>query len=237
MYHGKCRLSAHKRPTSHLIVTCVHVLRSNLNQEEIGILRRINPPSQEAEDDSDNPEENEDHDDVLPITSESTPLYDLEYLNNSKDAMDIKLKKYFDNMPKHAILANILDPRVKLLFATLLDTQNSTKVNITSKKSSTSSFKKSNELLFKETITDIYNLFYLIEEEDDDIGVTPTTSLTTSSIFQSKRQLSVFEAMFLSSEDEQYSSSPPANTKVTVLFFNITVLLNMKMIITCHVIH
>ena len=142
-------------------------------------------------------------------TSESTPLYDLEYLNNSKDAMDIKLKKYFDNMPKHAILANILDPRVKLRFATLLDTQNSTKVNITSKKSSTSSLKKSNELLFKETITDIYNLFYLIEEEDDDIGVTPTTSLTTSSIFQSKRQLSVFEAMFLSSEDEQYSSSPP----------------------------
>ena len=89
----------------------------------------------------------------------------------------------------------------------------------------------------KETITDIYNLFYLIEEEDDDIGVTPTTSLTTSSIFQSKRQLSVFEAMFLSSDAEQYSSSPPANTKVNLLFFNITGLLNMKMIITCHVIH
>ncbi len=124
-------------------------------------MRRINPPSQEAEDDSDNPEENEDHDDVLQNTSEPTPLYDLEYLNNSKDAMDITLRKYFDNMPKHAILANILDPRrVNLRFTTLLDTQNSTNVTITSKKSSTSSLKKSNELLFKETIK-IFLIYFI----------------------------------------------------------------------------
>ena len=178
-------------------------------------MRRTNPTLQEAEDDSENQEENEDHDSILQNTSESAPLYDLEYLNSSKDAMDIKLRKYFENMPKHAILANILDPRVKLRFATLLDLQNSTKVTTTSKKGS-SSLKKSNELLFKETIIGFFNLFYLIQEEDDDIGVTPTTSTTSARIFQPKRQLSAFEQMFLSADGEEYSSSPPGNSKVKV---------------------
>ena len=202
-------------------------------------MRKINPPSQQGEDESDNEEEKEDHDSVLQNTAEPTPLYDLEYLNNSKDAMDIKLRKYFETMPKHAILANILDPRVELRFATLLDTQNSTKATYSSKKSGTSTLKKSNELLFKETITDIFNLFYVIEEEEDDIGVTPTTSVSTSRIFQSKRQLSVFEAMFLSSDGEQNSSSPQANTKVNVMFcLYIKIgLLTINMIINCHVIH
>ena len=108
-------------------------------------MRRTNPPLQEAEDDSDNQEENEDHDSILQNTSEQVPLYDLDYFNSSKDAMDIKLRKYFENMPKHAILANILDPRVKLRFSTLLDVQNSTKISTNSKKSS-SSLKKFNEL-------------------------------------------------------------------------------------------
>ena len=178
-------------------------------------MRRTNPPLQQTEDDSENQEENEDNDSILQSTSESAPLYDLEYLNSSKDAMDIKLRKYFENMPKHAIIANILDPRVKLRFATLLDLQNSTKVNTTSKKS-TSSLKKSNELLFKETIIGFFNLFYLIQEEDDDIGVTPTTSTTSARIFQPKRQLSAFEQMFLSSDGEEYSNSPPGNSKVKV---------------------
>jgi len=137
-------------------------------------LRRTNnPPLQEAEDDSENQEENEDQDSILQTTSESAPLYDLEYLNSSKDAMDIKMRKYFENMPKHAVLANILDPRVKLRFATLLDIQNSTKATVSSKKSSNSSLKKSNELLFKETIIGIFNLYYLNQEDEDDIGVTP----------------------------------------------------------------
>jgi hypothetical protein len=138
-------------------------------------LRRTNnPPLQEAEeDDSENQEKNEDQDSILQTISESAPLYDLEYLNSSKDAMDIKMRKYFENMPKHAILANILDPRVKLRFATLLDIQNSTKATVSSKKSSSSSLKKSNELLFKETIIGIFNLYYLNQEDEDDIGVTP----------------------------------------------------------------
>ena len=152
--------------------------------------------------------------------------------------MDINLRKYFENMPKHAILANILDPRLKLRFAILLDIQNSTKVTFSSKKSSSSSLKKSNELLFQETIIGIFNLFHLIQEEDDEIGVTPTTSTTFSRIFQSKRQLSVFEAMFLSSDSEQYSSSPPGNIKVNVLNFlynNNRGLLNINIMITFHV--
>ena len=66
------------------------------------------------------------------------------------------------------------------------------------------------------TIIGFFNLFYLIQEEDDDIGVTPTTSTTSARIFQPKRQLSAFEQMFLSSDGEEYSNSPPGNSKVKV---------------------
>ena len=156
-------MSAHKRPTSHLIViSCVHILRNNLKTEEINILRQNDQPSKQEEDDSDDLDEKED------ASSEHVvPLFDLEYLNNSKDAVDIKLRKYFDTMPKHAIVANILDPRVKLRFASLLDTLNASKVAFPTKKSGINSNKKTQEIVFKDTITELFEEFYLIPVDDE----------------------------------------------------------------------
>lgn len=214
IYHGICRLSANTRPTAHMIVSCVNILRSTLKSEEINILRRNDEPALKGDDDSVDFDEK----DTITETDKQVTHFDLEYLNNSKDAMDVKLRKYFDIMPKHAILANIMDPRAKLKFAVAQDTQNNSKVNTNTKRSSSSYLKKSQEDLFKETITEIFDQYYFIPADDltETIGTTPTTSLTSNALFAPKRTLNAFEALFVSADDENNSSSPAAVVKVSI---------------------
>jgi hypothetical protein len=82
------RLSAQQRPTSHLVVPTINILRQAFNHEELEILVENNE-SNDEESDSDLDDVNDHKKEMSKLSLET--FADLSYLNNSKDAMDVKL--------------------------------------------------------------------------------------------------------------------------------------------------
>ena len=140
------------------MVPTINILRQAFNHEELEILVENNE-SNDEESDSDLDDVNDNKKELPKLSLET--FADLSYLNNSKDAMDVKLLKYFENMPKQFIVANFLDPRQKTTIAVLQDQKMiSTKPFSQSNMKKTNTVRsatnnKSNEAVSIDTINDI----------------------------------------------------------------------------------
>ena len=141
---------------------------------------------------------------------------DLSYLNNSKDAMDVKLLKYFENMPKQFIVANLLDPRQKTTIARLQDEKMPNRSASTSTRKNTSSIRsfdtnKSNELISIETITEIYETYYNSKDDESDEEITQTqqSSSNTKGLFPQLPVKSLFESQLARAIENHPSPTGP----------------------------
>ena len=130
---------------------------------------------------------------------------DLSYLNNSKDAMDVKLLKYFENMPKQFIVANLLDPRQKTTIAVLQDQKMmSTKPLSQSNMKKTNTVRsannnKSNEAVSIDTINDIFDMYYHQSEDtiEEEMQM-PKVNSNVQRFFPSVSVKSLFESQLAS---------------------------------------
>ena len=170
--------------------------------EELEILVENNE-SNDEESDSDLDDVNDNKKELPKLSLET--FADLSYLNNSKDAMDVKLLKYFENMPKQFIVANFLDPRQKTTIAVLQDQKMmSTKPLSQSNMKKTNTVRsannnKSNEAVSIDTINDIFDMYYhqsedTIEEEME----MPKVNSNVQSFFPSVSVKSLFESQLAS---------------------------------------
>ena len=207
------------------MVPTINILRQAFNHEELEILVENNE-SNDEESDSDL-EDVHDNKKEMPKLSLET-FADLSYLNNSKDAMDVKLLKYFENMPKQFIVANLLDPRQKTTIAVLQDQKMmSTKPLSQSNMKKTNTVRsannnKSNEAVSIDTINDIFDMYYhqsedTIEEEME----MPKVNSNVQSFFPSGSVKSLFESQ-LASVVAHIPSPNLVSLKVRSFFSNCT---------------
>jgi hypothetical protein len=184
------------------VVPTINILRQAFNHEELEILVENNE-SNDEESDSDL-EDVHDNKKEMPKLSLET-FADLSYLNNSKDAMDVKLLKYFENMPKQFIVANLLDPRQKTTIAVLQDEkmmstksfpQSNTKKTNTVRSATNN---KSNEAISIDTINDIFDMYYHQSEDtiEEEMQM-PKVNSNVQSFFPSVSVKSLFESQLAS---------------------------------------
>ncbi len=184
------------------MVPTINILRQAFNHEELEILVENNE-SNDEESDSDL-EDVHDNKKEMPKLSLET-FADLSYLNNSKDAMDVKLLKYFENMPKQFIVANLLDPRQKTTIAVLQDEkmmstksfpQSNTKKTNTVRSATNN---KSNEAISIDTINDIFDMYYHQSEDtiEEEMQM-PKVNSNVQSFFPSVSVKSLFESQLAS---------------------------------------
>ena len=203
------------------MVPTINILRQAFNHEELEVLVENNDINDD-ESDSDLDDVNDNKKEMSKVSLDT--FADLSYLNNSKDAMDVKLLKYFENMPKQFIVANLLDPRQKTTIACLQDQKmvsskplsqsNMKKTNIL--RSATNN--KSNEALSVDTITEIFDMYYyeptdIIEEEPQ----MPKLNSNVQSFFPSGSVKSLFESQ-LASVVAHIPSPTLATLKVILLY-------------------
>ena len=206
------------------MVPTINILRQALNHEEIEVLVENND-SKDDDSDSDSDDENENKKEMSKVSLET--FADLSYLNNSKDAMDVKLLKYFDNMPKQFIVANLLDPRQKTTIACLQDQKIMSSKPLSQsnlKKSNTvrsQSNNRSNEAVSVDTITEIFDMYYYQSEDiiEEELQM-PKPNSNVQSFFPSGSVKSLFETQ-LASVVAQIPSPSLASLKVIPMLYNL----------------
>ena len=217
------------------MVPTINILRQAFNHEELEILVENNE-SNDEESDSDL-EDVHDNKKEMPKLSLET-FADLSYLNNSKDAMDVKLLKYFENMPKQFIVANLLDPRQKTTIAVLQDQKmmstksfpqsNAKKTNTV--RSATNN--KSNEAISIDTINDIFDMYYHQSEDtiEEEMQM-PKVNSNVQSFFPSVSVKSLFESQ-LASVVAHIPSPTLVSLKVRFFVSNCTMVLKINFLLT-----
>ena len=210
-------------------------MRQAFNHEELEILVENNE-SNDEESDSDL-EDVHDNKKEMPKLSLET-FADLSYLNNSKDAMDVKLLKYFENMPKQFIVANLLDPRQKTTIAVLQDQkmmstksfpQSNTKKTNTVRSATNN---KSNEAISIDTINDIFDMYYHQSEDtiEEEMQM-PKVNSNVQSFFPSVSVKSLFESQ-LASVVAHIPSPTLVSLKVRFFVSNCTMVLKINFLLT-----
>ena len=217
------------------MVPTINILRQAFNHEELEILVENNE-SNDEESDSDL-EDVHDNKKEMPKLSLET-FADLSYLNNSKDAMDVKLLKYFENMPKQFIVANLLDPRQKTTIAVLQDQkmmstksfqQSNTKKTNTVRSATNN---KSNEAVSIDTINDIFDMYYHQSEDtiEEEMQM-PKVNSNVQSFFPSVSVKSLFESQ-LASVVAHIPSPTLVSLKVRFFVSNTTMVLKINFLFT-----
>jgi len=186
VYHG--RLSAKHTPTSHLVFSCVHVLRRKFQDPEVSQLDSIIAVNNDDSDDDDNGDSDDTNEDDTDNVDEEAYLYD------AKMTMLQKFNKYFATMPAQFIVGSILDPRIKLRLAIQHDKDFPAPI-INPRKNAKQQPQEietvRTEQLFRQTVTSLYERFYAPHEEDDEDENQDEELVTTTSNIYNNRSSSV----------------------------------------------
>ena len=217
-YHG--RLSAKHTPTSHLVFSCVHVLRRKFQDPEVSQFDSMIVVNNDDSDDDDNANSDTNDDDTVNVDEEA-------YLYDAKLTMLQKFNKYFATMPAQFIVGSILDPRVKLRLAIQQDKDFPPPI-INLKKNGKQQQQQietvSTEQLFRQTITSLYERFYAPLEEDEEDENQDEEFSSATSILNNNRSSSVKSTLdknadlFASLYNDAEPPTPNTNTSTIKVY-------------------